>query len=313
MKFKKIFLPDAGFKGCIAESVNSSDTVKWLEDTFASRAEGAEFIVSNEDRKVLSLEAPDCLSGGRNKSKLCFKVYIHGAEKFKVSDLYKVFRASIVWKLFIRLFTMKIPVPEPLGFLSARVDGQVYQVLMYRYLYGKTLADFAQNNLPLCGFAERRKLISAVARFVAMLHDAGVYHGDFHANNILVRQKGNDYKCFLIDVDAVRSIYFISRRRRIKNLDELGRNFLNLAALSTSDRMFFIREYTRVCSVEQKSHKQLFANVLSRTSQRMSKHKLVWENKVQIPMMKVVMTGLYLWICDAFSGWPGLTVSEGLV
>ena len=201
---------------------------------------------------------------------------------------------------------MKIPVPEPLAFLSARVDGKVYQVLMYRYLFGSTLADFAVNHLALSNFARRRKLISAVARFVARLHDAGVYHGDFHANNILVRQKESGYECFLIDVDAVRSIYFISRRRRIKNLDELGRNFLNLAALSTSDRMFFVREYTRFCFVEQKSHKQLFANVLNRTRQRMLKHKLVWENKAKIPLMKVVMTGLYLFVCDACSVWPML-------
>ena len=120
------------------------------------------------------------------------------------------------------------------------------------------------------------RIIDAVAAFVARLHLNGVYHGDFTADNILVQDDvdGGTVRVFLIDLDAIRSAHRISGRRRIKNIDELGRNFLDLRLISTADRAMFIQKYLAYHGRDKRSWRQLFKKVQQRTE-----HRLIIHNK----------------------------------
>lgn len=72
-----------------------------------------------------------------------------------------------------------------------------------------------EDAVPLAQYASlrgpaRRRLIEAVAHFVADLHRAGLYHGDLHAENLLVRQpQGGGYPALsasdLVVIDLGRS------------------------------------------------------------------------------------------------------------
>jgi len=122
--------------------------------------------------------------------------------------------------------------------------------------------------------AMKKTLIDAVARFVARLHMNGIYHGDFTADNILVRHEDDEENMcvILIDLDAVRSNFRISARRRIKNIDELGRNFLDLRLVSTTDRAMFIKKYLSYYGRDKRSWRQLFKVVQQRTERRLAIH-----------------------------------------
>jgi len=117
----------------------------------------------------------------------------------------------------------------------------------------------------------RRRLIADGAEYLADLHIHKIYHSDFTADNILVRESedGQRFEIFLIDLDAVRTIFRISDRRRDKNLERMGRNFLDLRMISTADRARFLKYYLGYYSCEKRSLRKLFRDILKRTEQRL--------------------------------------------
>jgi tRNA A-37 threonylcarbamoyl transferase component Bud32 len=143
------------------------------------------------------------------------------------------------------------------------------ELLVTEGIDGRTLRDAA--TAPMSVDA-RRALIGTVAAFLATLHDAGVYHGDFSAFNILVQPEvGADphWRIYLIDLDAIRSVHRISRRRQIKNLDELGRNFTRLAEVSIQDRLRFLSRYAGARKTLPLTATELKLAVCRRTAKRM--------------------------------------------
>jgi serine/threonine protein kinase len=119
--------------------------------------------------------------------------------------------------------------------------------------------------------SEKRQLIKNVAEFLGKLHLGGIYHGDLTADNIFVERTNTQFHIYLIDLDSVRSTHWISSRRRIKNLDELGRNFLDLRVISTFDRGYFLKHYLRTYTKEPLTYRQLFACVRQRTQNQLKK------------------------------------------
>ena len=130
---------------------------------------------------------------------------------------------------------------------------------------------------------KKRELIRSVAEFLGKLHLARVYHGDFTAGNIFIERIQDSsespllgqttlFRVYLIDLDSVRSTFWITSRRRIKNLDELGRNFLDLQVFSTSDRIRFLKYYLNTYIKESKTFRELFNEVFQRTQFRLKKH-----------------------------------------
>jgi tRNA A-37 threonylcarbamoyl transferase component Bud32 len=119
---------------------------------------------------------------------------------------------------------------------------------------------------------KKRRLIIAVAKFAARLHSNNIYHGDFSADNILVwrNESTGAIRVYLIDLDAVRTSYRISERRRIKNLEELGRNFLNLRTISIADRFSFIKIYMVHYAGSKDGLTTFFRKVKKRTEIRLS-------------------------------------------
>lgn len=118
----------------------------------------------------------------------------------------------------------------------------------------------------------RRALVKSMAVFLAKLHDAGIYHGDFSAFNIIVQAThpaGLNWQIYLIDLDAVRSLYRVSQRRQIKNLDELGRSFLCLKEISIQDRLRFLHYYAQSRQGRHLPLRQLKETVCQRTAKRM--------------------------------------------
>jgi len=153
---------------------------------------------------------------------------------------------------------------------------------------------------------EKRELVRSVAKFLAKLHAEGIYHGDLTTRNILVEdmrrtptpgpsQEGithpyppsrgeSTFRIYLIDLDSVRSTRWIPDRRRVKNLDELGRNFLDLQVFSTTDRGRFLQHYLRANPKETGTFKQLFRRVLQRTQKRLRKYGKHFSSSPNLPL-----------------------------
>lgn len=198
--------------------------------------------------------------------------------KLFFQTVFQLSKAQKSWRVGRYLLARGIDTPQPVFYIRRRISSfKSDHILATAGIHNSiSLRDYINRNFQKNRFTrkEKRVLIARAAEFLGRLHLSGVYHGDLTARNILVEQ-GNDVsntRFFLIDLDAVRSTHWISRRRRIKNLDELGRNFLDLKIVSTYDRARFLKTYLEIYQKEKKSFKYLFRDVRQRTTRRLVKH-----------------------------------------
>ncbi|MDW7711221.1 MAG: lipopolysaccharide kinase InaA family protein [Deferrisomatales bacterium] len=85
-----------------------------------------------------------------------------------------------------------------------------------------------------------REAVLSLARLLGALHRLGLYHGDL-AGNLLFGIEDGCWRPFLVDLEELHTR--LSRKRRVKNLEELGRELPDLAVLTLRDRWDFLREY----------------------------------------------------------------------
>jgi len=89
--------------------------------------------------------------------------------------------------------------------------------------------------------AGRRALARALGDLFRRLHAAGVYHNDLKDVNVLVSGPPGDPRCVLLDLERVRVLRRVGRRRRVKNLMQLARTLGPQA--SATDRLRFLGAY----------------------------------------------------------------------
>ena len=113
--------------------------------------------------------------------------------------------------------------------------------------------------------AEKRQIISEVAKAIKEMHDVGIYHADLHLKNILIQPTGNGaFKVYIIDLDKSRQFEEIGLDRRRKNILRLDRSlekFKRNASdrkdllVTNTDKMRFLREYIRTDSESKENLK----------------------------------------------------------
>lgn len=90
-------------------------------------------------------------------------------------------------------------------------------------------------------FPDREAWLQSIATLIAQLHGRGLWHGDLHAGNVLLRHTPSSWQSWLIDLAALRAGRQIPLPRLYENL---GRFWLSFAALCTpQDLQTFTRYY----------------------------------------------------------------------
>jgi len=103
-------------------------------------------------------------------------------------------------------------------------------------------ARFWLTNGETLAVSERRNLLEALARELRRFHDAGFYSGDANADNFLLRAApGEAPEIFLLDLENVRRLGTVSRRRRVKNVVQVYGPLRGRVSLR--DRLRFLRAY----------------------------------------------------------------------
>ncbi len=125
--------------------------------------------------------------------------------------------------------------PAPLAALEVSRAG----ALSESYLVCEALNDATVLSGAVLGggrvhFRSRRSLLSAVAREVRRLHDAGLYTRDLQETNLMVQQRdGAPPRINFVDLEDFRRVRSVSWHRRLLNLVHLDRSigrFLNRPA-----------------------------------------------------------------------------------
>ncbi|GAK54980.1 lipopolysaccharide core biosynthesis protein rfaY [Candidatus Vecturithrix granuli] len=280
MRMPEFFQPVtlAGYSGYLLEIWNVPDFRVQLQAFLASDRDVHAPLTKYSDRAVYCLKL--------NSGEVYIKRYLINNLKPTIQALFQAHKAQKSWRIARILLRKGILTPQPVAFLHCRTSWRSgeYLLITQGVAGGLSLREywqFAPEKKYLSSYfqegdnpiALKRALIRSVAEFLGKLHLAGAYHGDLTANNILLARCGEQWRVYLIDLDAVRSTRWISERRRIKNLDELGRNFLDLRLLTTPDRLRFLKYYLNTYTKETRTLRELFYAVLQRTQFRLQKHQ----------------------------------------
>ena len=121
------------------------------------------------------------------------------------------------------------------------------------------------------GYRKRRAFLRALAQFLSSLHRKHIYHNDLNASNILIRgQEAPVQGLFnVIDLQGLRKCFYVSKRRRIKNLAQLERTLGRL--LSHTEKLFFLKAYVEFASVHRRKKRNLINTILQEAKRQILK------------------------------------------
>jgi tRNA A-37 threonylcarbamoyl transferase component Bud32 len=123
------------------------------------------------------------------------------------------------------------------------------------------------------GYRKRRAFLTSLARIFRSLHSKKIYHGDLKASNILVldRRARIEERFSLIDLAGVRKCFYVSTRRRIKNLAQLNRTLG--AFLTKTERLFFLKAYMDFRFSSRTKKREIIDNILAATRRQLEREK----------------------------------------
>ncbi|MFK8014938.1 MAG: 3-deoxy-D-manno-octulosonic acid kinase [Gammaproteobacteria bacterium] len=134
-------------------------------------------------------------------------------------------RAFREWHLLCDLVNQGLPAPAPVA-ARVRVDGPTYRAA----LITRTIADTQTLAECLSTDVNLTPILGEVGRCIRQFHDAGVWHADLNAHNVLVDSAG---KAYLIDFD--RSKRRAGQSWKHQNLSRLRRSLDKLSTAHASE------------------------------------------------------------------------------
>ncbi len=135
-----------------------------------------------------------------------------------------------------------IGAPRPLALYETGAKGEAF--LITEYLEGFEPLNEAIESLCSADadWDERRRLLAALAEFIAHIHTAEVYHHDLKANNVMAhRAPKEEYEFALLDTDRVSFGKPVTQQQIVNNLAYLNAAIGN--HLPDTDRLRFMKYY----------------------------------------------------------------------
>jgi len=202
---------------------------------------------------------------------------INGVKAFLLS-FFGQNKAQKTWRFARLLLAKGLSTPPPVFYVLRNITCMKSEHMVGTLGIDRSISlrDFIQSHFKPgnVSTSDKRRFIKKLAVFMARLHLAGIYHGDLTARNIIVKPAGDVYESqlYLIDLDAIRSTRWISDRRRVKNLDELGRNFLDLSIVDGLDRACFLKHYLGTYTRDRWGFRSSMERIQARTGYRLERH-----------------------------------------
>ena len=203
-------------------------------------------------RKTLWGWRPAWLNGGT----AVVREFVHGGLLSGISGRLFLGRARMLRELRVCLHALSkgVPTCEPVGLRIERVLGP-----FVRAHYVSIKIEGAADLLEVCRSiragqdmppTKRRLLTNCIARAIAAMHDAGIWHADLNLKNVLVKNLACEPEVFIIDFDKAQILEDVPLRKRLGNLVRLDRSIVKWAesrqVVHRSDRLRLWRDYLQL-------------------------------------------------------------------
>jgi hypothetical protein len=160
--------------------------------------------------------------------------------------------------------------PAPLAAIEVRRAGAVSDCYLVCEKLGEAIVlSRAALGGGTVDFRRRRRLLTAVAREVRRLHEAGLYTRDLQETNLMIEESAAEPKISFVDLEDFRRVRSVSRRRRLLNLVHLDRSIGRF--LSRSARLRFLDDY--LGEVPDRGARRRIVGQLLRLSSRVNKRR----------------------------------------
>ena len=143
--------------------------------------------------------------------------------------------------------------PEPLALMEKKVLGittdsyLIMEDVRDRLEMDRYILMHFHDKLSLSKLKMKRVLINNLAETIGRMHNQNIFHHDLKTCNIMVKEKGRSSYITFLDFDKVSFEEEITIRKRIKNLTQM--NLSTPKLISTTDRLRFLKEYLKQCSI----------------------------------------------------------------
>jgi tRNA A-37 threonylcarbamoyl transferase component Bud32 len=214
-------------------------------------------LVSGDKAIVMKSDLKTALTGFPLENEKIQSVVV---KQYKVSCgmclIKNIFRNSAGKKAWIAgngLLAYGFNTPKPLALMEKKVSGitsDSYLIMenardcleMDRYILKNFHAKSSLSKLK-----KKRALINDLAETVGRMHNQNIFHHDLKTCNIMVKEKGKSPYITFLDFDKVSFAEEITIRKRVKNLTQM--NLSTPKLISMTDRLRFLKEYLRQCSI----------------------------------------------------------------
>ncbi len=100
-----------------------------------------------------------------------------------------------------------------------------------------------------------RAALRELGSLVGYLHRTGYYHGDL-SSNLLFGSDGRTVRAFVVDLEGLSPR--LTRKRRVKNLEELGRAIPSLEEVPLRDRWLYLLAYAHAAGLSRADARTLW-------------------------------------------------------
>jgi len=159
---------------------------------------------------------------------------------------------------------------RPLAAIESRSRGMVESSFFVteEIPLGKPADEYWRKDLlPMKGverFRHRRQFLKNLARLFNRLHQNRIYHNDLKDANIFVTVSARGDEHFsLLDLEGVRRCWYLSRRRRVKNLVQLDRTLGK--CLARTAKLYFLKTYLGETFASKRNKRRWVTQVLRAT------------------------------------------------
>ena len=199
-------------------------------------------------------------SGALDSNTIYLKRYNFKGIKDAIKNIFRKSRAQRAFDAALMLECMGLDTPDVLFACEKRRLG----VLLESYI--------ATQGIPAIDLVKHVQQkayddndIIMLARYIRRIHEMGIMHTDLKGENLLINIKD----IFLIDLDRLRKLRFISHRHIIRNLSYLNASFAKTIPLK--QRMLFFNEYIKGNTSMEKKRGSLISRISIYTEKRLNK------------------------------------------